>query len=50
MARCMQLDDQDKTALRKLDDDFVISANGETATVEGEMECPSSEILGQEAA
>ena len=38
MARCLRLDDQDKAALRSLDTDFVISADGETATVTGEME------------
>ena len=38
MARCMQFDDQDRAALRALDDDFVISADGEVATVAGEME------------
>ena len=37
MARC-RLDDQDQRALRKLDDDFVISADGEHAMVSGEME------------
>jgi hypothetical protein len=37
MARCMRFDDQDKAALRELDD-FTISADGETATVAGEME------------
>ena len=37
MARCMRFDDQDKAALRALDD-FTISADGETATVAGEME------------
>ena len=37
MARCMQLDDQDKAALRALDE-FTISADGETATITGEME------------
>ena len=38
MPRHMRLDDQDKRALRALDSDFVISADGETATVTGEME------------
>jgi len=38
MARCMKLDDQDQRALRKLDNDFVISADGEVAMVEGEMQ------------
>ena len=38
MARCMQFDAQDKAALHKLDDDFTISADGEVATVAGEME------------
>jgi len=38
MARCLRLDDQDRAALRKLDHDFVISADGETATVSGEVE------------
>ena len=33
----MRFDDQDKPALRALDD-FTISADGETATVAGEME------------
>ena len=37
MARCMRFDDQDKAALRALDD-FMISADGETATAAGEME------------
>ena len=37
MARCLRLDDQDRTALRKLDD-FVFSSDGETARVAGEME------------
>ena len=37
MARC-RLDAQDRAALRALDDGFVISADGETATVTGEME------------
>jgi hypothetical protein len=37
MARCMRFDEQDKAALRVLDD-FTISADGETATVAGEME------------
>jgi hypothetical protein len=37
MARC-RLDAQDRAALRALDDGFVISADGETATVAGEME------------
>jgi hypothetical protein len=32
----MRLDDQDKAVLRALDD-FTISADGETATIEGEM-------------
>jgi hypothetical protein len=34
----MKFDDQDKCALRKLDNNFTISADGETATVTGEME------------
>ena len=38
MARCMRFDEQDKRALRALDSDFTISADGETATVAGEME------------
>ena len=38
MARCMRFDEQDKRALRALDSDFTISADGETATVTGEME------------
>jgi hypothetical protein len=38
MARCMPFDKQDKRALRALDDTFTISADGETATVAGEME------------
>ena len=46
MARCMRLDDQDKRALRALDDDFTISADGETATVAecgyGALSCWSS--------
>jgi hypothetical protein len=33
-----KFNDQDKRALHKLDHDFVISADGETATVAGEME------------
>ena len=37
MARHIRFDDQDKRALRALDD-FTISADGETATVAGEME------------
>ena len=37
MARCMRFDGRDKAALRALDD-FTISADGETATVTGEME------------
>jgi hypothetical protein len=36
MARCMRFDEQDKRALRALDE-FNISADGETATVTGEM-------------
>jgi hypothetical protein len=36
MAQHMRLDDQDKAVLRALDD-FTISADGETATIEGEM-------------
>ena len=38
MARNMRLDDQDRAALRALDDAFTISTDGETATVTGEME------------
>jgi hypothetical protein len=38
MAKCLPLDSQDKAALRKLDADFVFSADNETATVTGEME------------
>ena len=39
MARRIRFDDQDKAAaLRALDDAFVISSDGETATVVGEME------------
>lgn len=34
----LQFDAQDKAALRKLDDDFTISADGEHAVVSGEME------------
>jgi hypothetical protein len=37
MARCLRFDAQDKAVLRALDD-FTISADGETATVAGEME------------
>ena len=36
MARRMRFDDQDRAALRALDD-FTISADGEIATVAGEM-------------
>jgi hypothetical protein len=36
MARCMPLDDQDKAALRVLDD-FTVSDDGKTATLAGEM-------------
>ena len=36
MARCMRFDDQDRAALRALDD-FAISRDGEIATVAGEM-------------
>jgi hypothetical protein len=36
MAACMKFDDQDKMALRTLDD-FTISADGVTATIRGEM-------------
>jgi hypothetical protein len=38
MARCLPLNDRDKAALRALDNDFTINADGETATVAGEME------------
>jgi len=38
MARCLRFDAQDKAVLRALDSDFKISADGETATVVGEME------------
>jgi hypothetical protein len=34
----MKFDTQDKAALRALDTGFVLSADGETATVAGEME------------
>jgi hypothetical protein len=34
----MKFDAQDQAALRALDNDFTISADGETATVTGEME------------
>jgi hypothetical protein len=34
--RCMQLDNQDQAALRALDD-FTISADGEIASIKGEM-------------
>ena len=37
MARCRRFNEQDRAALRALDD-FTISADGETATVAGEME------------
>ena len=36
MARCMRFDDQDRAALRALDD-FAISRDGEIATVAGDM-------------
>ena len=36
MARCMRFDDQDRAALRALDD-FAISRDGEIATVAAEM-------------
>jgi len=36
MARCMRFDNQDRPALRALDH-FTISADGEIATVAGEM-------------
>ena len=35
---CLRFDAQDRAALRALDNDFTISADGETATVTGEME------------
>ena len=38
VARHIRFDDQDKRALRALDNDFTISTDGETATVGGEME------------
>jgi hypothetical protein len=38
MARRLQLDAQDKQALHALDDTFTIGADGDTATVVGEME------------
>jgi hypothetical protein len=38
MAKCLPLDSQDQRALRALDGDFVISADGETASITGEME------------
>jgi hypothetical protein len=34
----MQFDDRDKRALHALDNDFSISADGETASIAGEME------------
>jgi len=34
----MRLDAQDNAALRALDDDFTINADGETAVINGEME------------
>jgi hypothetical protein len=34
----MKFDDQDKAALRKLDNDFTITPDGEGATIAGEME------------
>ena len=37
MTRNMRFDDQDKRALRALELDFAISADGEIATVAGEM-------------
>ena len=36
MARCLRFDNQDRAALRALDD-FTISGDGEIATVAGEM-------------
>jgi hypothetical protein len=36
--RCMQLDNQDKAALRALDADFAVDADGEIAKVTGKME------------
>ena len=38
MAKCLPFDTQDKAALRALDHDFVISADGERAVISGEME------------
>ena len=38
MARCLQFDDQDKQRCARSTTDFAISADGETATVAGEME------------
>ena len=38
MTQHLQLDAQDQAALRKLDSDFTISADGEVAVVSGEME------------
>jgi hypothetical protein len=38
MAKCMPFDEQDRAALRKLDDDFAIDASGERAVIVGEME------------
>ena len=38
MAKCMPFDNQDKAALRKLDDDFTFSTDGEVAAISGEME------------
>jgi hypothetical protein len=37
MAGCRPFDDLDKQALHKLDNDFTISPDGETASITGEM-------------
>jgi hypothetical protein len=38
MPRYMRLDDQDKAALRKLDNNFEFNIDGERAVISGEME------------
>ena len=38
MASCLRLDEQDKRALRALNNDFEFNIDGETATVTGKME------------
>jgi hypothetical protein len=38
MAKCMQLDNQDRQALQALDSDFTYSDGDEVAKVSGEME------------